>query len=281
MKTQLTVVLSEDRNSADGSRPLLAALAGSLSGRAGVSVVVVPHVYDLVEDGPAVAQLRSTAGNMVVLASLYPRAAFWVLRAHGIAGRMGRSSFAGEEETEQTAPPTGQTPPERTLWCLDVRGQTDPAPLVREVARIFEETTGQPLDLAAPRQPGREPIRVEEAAPARWYPVVDLDRCQNCLECLNFCLFGTYGLDEHGHLMVEQPDACRDGCPACSRICPSGAILFPECDDAVIAGAPAEAKQKAGVSANSPSAMQKADDERQAASDPLDHLVDALEESDL
>jgi len=38
---------------------------------------------------------------------------------------------------------------------------------------------------------------------------------------------------------VGIPDNCKTGCPACSRICPAGAIMFPiYAKDAAIAGAP-------------------------------------------
>ena len=66
--------------------------------------------------------------------------------------------------------------------------------------------------------------------------MIDYGRCTNCLECLNFCLFGVFGLDDEGAIVAEQPDACRNGCPACSRICPAGAIMFPPHADAAIAG---------------------------------------------
>jgi NAD-dependent dihydropyrimidine dehydrogenase PreA subunit len=68
--------------------------------------------------------------------------------------------------------------------------------------------------------------------------VIDFSRCGNCLECLNFCLFGVFGTDADERPIVEQPDACRSGCPACSRICPEGAIMFPQHGDPAIAGDP-------------------------------------------
>jgi NAD-dependent dihydropyrimidine dehydrogenase PreA subunit len=73
--------------------------------------------------------------------------------------------------------------------------------------------------------------------------VVDYDRCTNCLECLNFCLFGVYGLDSEGAIVAEDPDACRPGCPACARICPAAAIMFPEHASAAIAGDPEAAAE--------------------------------------
>jgi NAD-dependent dihydropyrimidine dehydrogenase PreA subunit len=71
----------------------------------------------------------------------------------------------------------------------------------------------------------------------RWYPVIDYSRCTNCMECIDFCLFGVYGVDHVDRILVEEQDNCKKGCPACSRICPVNAIIFPEHKTATIAGA--------------------------------------------
>lgn len=80
--------------------------------------------------------------------------------------------------------------------------------------------------------------RIEEQAGRRWYPVIDYSRCTNCMECIDFCLFGVYGVDRMDTILVEQPDNCRKGCPACSRVCPENAIMFPQHKTPVIAGSP-------------------------------------------
>lgn len=61
-----------------------------------------------------------------------------------------------------------------------------------------------------------------------WYPVIDYDRCTNCMQCLSFCLFGVYGADREGHIQVQNQDSCKTNCPACSRVCPEAAIIFPK-----------------------------------------------------
>ena len=71
----------------------------------------------------------------------------------------------------------------------------------------------------------------------RWYPVIDYSRCTNCMECIDFCLFGVYGVDLLDRILVEQEDNCKKGCPACSRVCPANAIVFPEHKTPGIAGA--------------------------------------------
>ena len=68
--------------------------------------------------------------------------------------------------------------------------------------------------------------------------MLDGSRCVNCQHCLQFCLFGVYTLDAQGNVAVSRPDQCKPGCPACSRVCPQGAIMFPLYErDAAIAGA--------------------------------------------
>jgi Pyruvate/2-oxoacid:ferredoxin oxidoreductase delta subunit len=61
-----------------------------------------------------------------------------------------------------------------------------------------------------------------------WFPVIDYDRCTNCMQCLSFCLFGVYGVDEAQKIQVQNNDNCKTNCPACSRVCPEAAIMFPK-----------------------------------------------------
>ncbi|MDP6636210.1 MAG: ferredoxin family protein [Phycisphaerae bacterium] len=69
-----------------------------------------------------------------------------------------------------------------------------------------------------------------------WFPVIDRDRCVDCLQCLNFCLFGTFTLSPDKKAIVSKPAACKNLCPACARICPKSAIIFPKYDQAPIDG---------------------------------------------
>lgn len=61
-----------------------------------------------------------------------------------------------------------------------------------------------------------------------WFPVIDYDRCTNCMQCLSFCLFGVYGVDAEQKIQVQNNDNCKTNCPACSRVCPEAAIMFPK-----------------------------------------------------
>jgi ferredoxin len=168
-------------------------------------------------------------------------------------------------------------------------------------------------------QPKREPHRVEEKAGRRWYPVIDYSRCTNCMECIDFCLFGVYGIDTVETILVEQPDNCRKGCPACSRVCPENAIIFPQHKTPAIAGsadaasglkidlsklfgAPesnesaaevaarerdeqliAAGRQAVGMTVGMPQQEPKAADQRddEQEKDELDDLIDELDQLDL
>jgi Pyruvate/2-oxoacid:ferredoxin oxidoreductase delta subunit len=61
-----------------------------------------------------------------------------------------------------------------------------------------------------------------------WFPVIDYTRCTNCMQCLSFCLFDVYGVDDNHKIQVQNNDNCKTNCPACSRVCPEVAIMFPK-----------------------------------------------------
>ncbi len=76
---------------------------------------------------------------------------------------------------------------------------------------------------------------VEPDAPASkasmwkpWFPVIDYQRCTNCMQCLSFCLFDVYGVSMDSKIQVRNQDNCKTDCPACSRVCPEVAIMFPK-----------------------------------------------------
>ena len=71
-----------------------------------------------------------------------------------------------------------------------------------------------------------------------WFPVIDVARCTNCMQCLSFCLFDVYGVSADHTLRVENPANCKVNCPACSRVCPEVAIMFPKYHAGPIDGAP-------------------------------------------
>lgn len=83
------------------------------------------------------------------------------------------------------------------------------------ITNLVEKTRGQ----TAMNQPGIwKP----------WFPVIDYSRCTNCMQCLSFCLFDVYGTSSDGKIQVQNNDNCKTNCPACSRVCPEVAIMFPK-----------------------------------------------------
>ncbi len=80
-------------------------------------------------------------------------------------------------------------------------------------------------DVAARREAAAAPA---PGAWTPWFPVIDYDRCTNCMQCLSFCLFDVYSVDGDGRITVQNQEKCKTSCPACSRVCPEVAILFPK-----------------------------------------------------
>jgi NAD-dependent dihydropyrimidine dehydrogenase PreA subunit len=60
-----------------------------------------------------------------------------------------------------------------------------------------------------------------------WYPIIDYSRCNSCGQCSDFCLFGVYQKIDN-KVVVVNPKGCKFNCPACARICPQIAIIFPK-----------------------------------------------------
>jgi NAD-dependent dihydropyrimidine dehydrogenase PreA subunit len=97
-----------------------------------------------------------------------------------------------------------------------------------------------PADAPAPGAAGRglpaspELPRTSQATPIPaavwkpWFPVIDYSRCTNCMQCLSFCLFDVYGVSADKKIQVQNQSNCKTDCPACSRVCPEVAIMFPK-----------------------------------------------------
>jgi NAD-dependent dihydropyrimidine dehydrogenase PreA subunit len=117
----------------------------------------------------------------------------------------------------------GATLPQDTA-CLNLRTQPA-ADVIAALGLQPAAETGAPPD----------PPSARDWPP--WYPVIDYDRCTNCKQCLQFCLFGTYETDADDRVTVAQPQNCKNNCPACARICPATAIIFPKLDEEPLNGA--------------------------------------------
>ena len=93
----------------------------------------------------------------------------------------------------------------------------------RDIAGLDSARIVEAVDVA---RDGAHAARHGEWKP--WFPVIDYDRCTNCMQCLSFCLFGVYGVDGEQKIQVQNNDNCKTNCPACSRVCPEAAIMFPK-----------------------------------------------------
>jgi len=273
---RLTVVLSQAPGKHPAKRSLEESIVAALLVEPDLEVSVVPNLYDLGPDHTGRLFLGAVKGDMVVLSWLYPRAAFWLLDRDGIKGRFGKTQLKPQADEDEEAESENETPvdrleaigpageiPDRHIYTLDLRDSNKHEAFVEEIRRIAAEcrerraaksremaanssaivqlglslngsteSNGAPEPLAA-----FTPEALLAVAGRRWYPVIDYSRCTNCLECLDFCLFGVYGVDSLERILVENQDQCKKGCPACSRVCPQQAIIFPEYKTAAIAGA--------------------------------------------
>jgi Pyruvate/2-oxoacid:ferredoxin oxidoreductase delta subunit len=272
----LTVVISQAQGRNPVKRALEDTIATALLDEPGISVTLVPHLYDMNAEHSGSGFLREVQGDLIVLGWLYERAMRWTLDRSGVRGHAGETQLRGEddddEDEDQGDPPAAGIGvpdlPDRHVWCLDLRISSEADDYLQEIRRIRDSLNplsnpvselmswinGSPS--AEQLQRYLDPDRMLNARRAfdsgnasqedrshlpedtgrRWYPVIDYSRCTNCMECIDFCLFGVYGVDSMDRILVEQQDSCKKGCPACSRVCPADAIIFPQHKEAAIAG---------------------------------------------
>jgi Pyruvate/2-oxoacid:ferredoxin oxidoreductase delta subunit len=164
--------------------------------------------FELVDDlcelsarrDPAMGRVAS--GGPVKIAACFPRAVKWLFHAAG-------------------TPLNGESAEVVNLRSLSAE-QAHAALLNGAVAPNIP--AGKSL-----REDGPKPtLKSEVGAWKPWFPVIDYDRCTNCMQCLSFCLFGVYGVDDEKRIQVQNQDNCKTNCPACSRVCPEAAIMFPK-----------------------------------------------------
>ena len=267
---KLTVVISQGQSNNPVKRQLEETLATEMIMDDQIDVSLVPHLYDMSHDHTGMLFLRSVPGDVVVLSWLYPRAARWTLDRAGVKGEEGLTLLKSDDEEEGDEPEeqeelNGIGPlnvPGRKLYSISLNASPNAQDFLEEIRRIASEKAVQTVDLMGwiqgnPKQEQLErylapekmlPSQAKTATEAelpektkrRWYPVIDYERCTNCMECIDFCLFGVYGVDTLDRILVEEQDNCKKGCPACSRVCPENAIVFPQHKSPAIAGAAGE-----------------------------------------
>ena len=176
---------------------LAAAMAAARA--AGYRAVSVPDLCGLAADKSEwLAQVAAQAHPLV--AACFPRAVRWLFHAAGA--------------------PLGDS-----ATLVNLRTQ-----------RAEDVYAALNVSAPAPSPPAAEPTETQDPPWIPWFPVIDYSRCVNCGQCKNFCLFGVYELDGSGTVRVQNPTHCKTHCPACARICPRAAIMFPKYEHAPING---------------------------------------------
>ena len=62
-----------------------------------------------------------------------------------------------------------------------------------------------------------------------WYPEIDPEKCIGCKACVEFCRNDVLEFSEAtGKTGVKNPYNCVVECHTCARLCPTGAITFPD-----------------------------------------------------
>jgi len=171
-------------------------------GRLCASGVAFTAVSDLCElaarRDPLLAELA--ASGPLAIVACYPRAVRWLFDAAG-------------------APLPGEG-----VELLNMREQ--------DACAIFAALLGDQADGLEPDPAQADALRRDLDARrgpwVPWFPVIDRDRCTGCRQCLDFCLFGAYALADDGRVEVRHPANCKTWCPACARVCPEVAIIFPK-----------------------------------------------------
>lgn len=122
----------------------------------------------------------------------------------------------------------------KTNTVVDIRNG-NPQDILLQFPQLTESLESQNIELLE-EEIQRFPV---ENGTDAWYPVLDKTKCIECGKCHDFCLFGVYTI-ENKKVKVVKPQNCKNNCPACARMCPSKAIIFPKYEKSPINGGTAE-----------------------------------------
>jgi len=177
-----------------------AEIAGQIANECSAQVISVGSLYHLPDQDDLWTLLHKPFETMVIVSDINPRPIECLLRERGVIIE--------------------------NLTCIDSRVFDNQIDLVNNIMDLLPDNVGS-----------GELVNIDTDLADRWYPVIDRSLCVACGHCVQFCLFGVYSSSDG--VAVVQPDCCKPGCPACSRVCPQGAIIFPLYDkDPAIAGVP-------------------------------------------
>lgn len=174
---------------------------------AGVAYEIIPDLCQRV--GRRDPELKDILAGSPAIAACHPRAVKWLFEATHISLPANAKLFDLRSQT--------------ITEITSALGLPEPA------SRNLIDSTVVPISTQG----------TDAAATADWtgwFPVIDHDHCSQCMQCLGFCLFSVFGTDEAYQVQVQHPDQCKPNCPACARVCPQGAIMFPKHTDDTING---------------------------------------------
>ncbi len=192
----------------------------------GLTYSAVPDLCELAaRRDPLLAELAGAP--RLTIAACHPRAIKWLFAAGGASLRDEAVQYLDLRESS----------PEQIL--PSIRALISGAEAVEQM----ERNSAPPLSQESGSRIMQDGEHAGTPAWQPWFPVIDYARCKNCQQCLGFCLFGVYGLDPDGKVQVKNPASCKTDCPACARVCPETAIIFPKYAAAPINGG--EAKEGA------------------------------------
>jgi NAD-dependent dihydropyrimidine dehydrogenase PreA subunit len=169
--------------------------------------------------------------------------------------------------------------PRAIRWLFHAAGASLPAEQVRFFnarTQSADQIVSALLGDRGQGTPGKVQMPAKEDGWIPWFPVIDYDRCKNCKQCLNFCLFGVYTLSQEGRVEVTRPSHCKTNCPACARACPQQAILFPKYGQPPINGAEVGPTEAADIGRLLQGGLHEALRHRDAVRKQLDIPADVL-----
>jgi Pyruvate/2-oxoacid:ferredoxin oxidoreductase delta subunit len=164
-----------------------------------VEFEAVPDLCEMAARGDTRLRELASAPELTV-AACYPRAVKWLFSSAG--------AQLGESTTK--------------VWNMRVE---TPETVVEGVLNSGVRRR-EPAEPVSPPEPEAQLAATSGWKP--WFPVIDYSRCTNCMQCLSFCLFDVYGVSADQKIQVQNQNNCKTECPACSRVCPEVAIMFPK-----------------------------------------------------
>jgi hypothetical protein len=99
-RSQLTVVISQAQGRNPSKRRLEEDIAAALIGEPGISVTLVPHLYDMAPNHSGLQLLREVRGPLLVMGWLYERAIRWTLDRAGVRGHEGVTLLKAAEDAD-------------------------------------------------------------------------------------------------------------------------------------------------------------------------------------